>query len=67
MSRRTDGTFRVGGSDKKLPTIGAALSFAQYLACQARDEKQYGVYEGERQVARVVRDSAGNVVTRMVV
>jgi len=61
------GTFRLGGDDKgRWPTIGAALNVAARRAETAEREIQIGVYEGERQLWRVVREQDGTVLIQAV-
>jgi len=67
MRRRDEGDFRVGGSDRKWPTVTAALSAAIYRADHADREVQVGVFDGDRQVARVERHADRTVTARMIV
>lgn len=58
--------FRVGGDDRRWPSVTAAISLAQFRACRSTVEIQFGVYEGDEQVARVVRLPNGVVLTTTV-
>lgn len=64
MPRRnsTSGAFRVGGSDRRYPTLGAAINVASRRAEQADDEVRIGVYEQDTQRYRVVRRPDRTVV-----
>lgn len=63
----TTGAFSVGGSEKRLPTLGTAISFAQTLASRATEEKQWGIYEERTRVARVERRRDGVIVTSIII
>ncbi len=60
---RTQGTFHVGGNEKKMPTLGMAISFAQTLACRADEPRQFGVFDNGTKLARVERHEDGTVTT----
>lgn len=55
-------TYTIGGHDKKLISLGQALSYAQHLAAQTREPIQYGIYQDGEQIGRVERHP-DNVVT----
>lgn len=61
--RSTNGTFTIGGSERTFPTMGVALSFAQNLAVRAEEPRSWGIYDNGTQIARVVREEDGAVVT----
>jgi hypothetical protein len=55
--------FTVGGSDRRFPSVGAAISFAQNLAIRNGAEIQMGIYDNGVQVMRVCRGETGVVIT----
>lgn len=55
--------FTIGGSDRRFPSLGAALSYAQNLAIHNGAEIQMGVYDNGTQVMRVWRGQSGVVIT----
>lgn len=64
MKRRTmNGSFHVGGDDRRLPTLYAAVSLAQSLACRATEPRQWGVFDNGTQLYRVERQEDGVVTT----
>jgi len=66
MSRQTDSKsfpFTVGGSDRRFPSLGSALSYAQNLAVGRESQIQMGIYDNGTQVFRVWRGETGVVIT----
>ena len=59
------GRFTIGGAEGTSPTIGAAVSKAQYRACSADKPIQLGVFDNGDKVARVERHENGVVTTTM--
>jgi hypothetical protein len=55
--------FTIGGSDRRFPSLGAALSYAQNLAIDNGTPVQMGVYDNGNQVMRVSRGESGVVIT----
>ena len=69
MSRRkSDGPYTVGGDEQErgLPSEGAAISLALTLATRSEMERQFGVFFGRDQVARVERHGDGTISVKEV-
>ena len=63
MKRKQTGTFHVGGVDRRLPCLNAAILLAQTMATEASEPRQWGVFDGETKLFRVERLEDRSITT----